>query len=138
MIPMGTLRIRAKHLIVYAVAAALAVANGVAPRHAQAAAHAQAMSGAVQKAPAPHATSAHHADLAVTAQPPCHGAAESAPASSPEHGPLHNCCVASCAAMALIIASTDLQEVLLPRDFVAVAPAGLMPVTLASADPPPR
>jgi hypothetical protein len=138
MVLMGTLHIRARHLVIYAVAAALAVANGVAPRHAQAAAHAQAMSGAAQKAPAPHAASAHHADLAVTAQPPCHGTAESAPASSPEHGPLHNCCVASCAAIALIFASTGLQEVLQPRDFIAVAPAGSMPVTLASADPPPR
>lgn len=135
---MGTLHIRARRLVIYAMAAALAMAGSVSPRHVQVAAHAHVTAGVVQQNAGHHGKAAHHADMAVSAQPPCHGASEPAPPSRADHGPLTNCCVASCAAIALIFASADLQQVLERREFIAVPPAGLMPVTLASADPPPR
>lgn len=127
---------RARKLVVIAVAAALAVSNGFAPRHAQAGPHVPHASHFQEQAPL---KGEHHHDAGskphAVAKPPCHNDDE----GSVQTGSLiHNCCVASCSAVAFIFATFDLDTSLPPADYGVVLPAQLTPAALTSDDPPPR
>ena len=124
----------ARKFVIYAVVAALAVANGFAPRHAQAA-HLHAVTSAAaghhdhagETADASH----HHEQKAAT----CHGDA----ASNPLPGsPIHNCCVASCSAVAFIFASVSFDNPVPVTDYDLPAAAILTATAPTAADPPPR
>lgn len=131
------MRIRLPRTIVFAVAAALAVGNGFAPRHAQAVQHATVTAGHAHHHGA--AQAGHHHDAGAVEQAAakalCHndGAASKQPNS-----PLHNCCVASCSAVAFV--STDVSfDTPIPSVVYGVfPPVQLTPAALTSDDPPPR
>ena len=131
--PPMALQIRARRFVVYAVTAALAVANAFAPH-----AHAAPGHGPLTLISDDHhhgATSSHsHGDVAVE-QPamPCHG---DDPAT--DTATKHNCCVASCSAVAFIVASFDFNMALPPADYSASVTPLLRAVAPSTADPPPR
>lgn len=133
------MRIRARKIIVLAVAAALAVANGVAPRHAQAGMHSYTALAAANE---PHhheagQTAHHHDEIGrAAAQAICHGDGQGS--QQQPNSPLHNCCVASCSAVAFIFAGFSFGAPLPNADYGVFPPAQLTPALLTSADPPPR
>jgi len=133
------MRIRARKVVVYAVAAALAVANGYAPRHAHAVSSAVAsvMSGPQHDNTEHHAGSHHDGAGAkhLTAEVICHSESRASP--DPQ-SPQHSCCVASCSAVALIFANADFVHPIPRADYAASPPVLLTPAALTSADPPPR
>jgi hypothetical protein len=123
---------RARQIVVFAVIAALAVANGFTPRHAQAASehHMQPQSAASHDhdmaKPLP-------AELAGAAR--CHDDGEPARTSA---FPDSNCCVASCSAAAFIFTTIAFDQSL-PRETYSLRPArALTPPALIADDPPPR
>jgi hypothetical protein len=134
------MRIRARKIIVFTVAAALAVASGFAPRHAQARTHSHA-THAVPSKPHHHEAgqAAHHHnadDMAkAAAQALCHNDGQG---TQQPNSPLHNCCVASCSAVAFIFASFSFDIPLPNSDYGVLPPAQLTPALLTTADPPPR
>lgn len=136
------MRVRARKIILLAVAAALAVANGVAPRHAQAGMHRHTTPVAATK-PQYHETGQaahhpHHDDHEMgqaAAQAFCHNDGQG---SQQPNSPLHNCCVTSCSAVAFIFASFALGTPQPNADYGVLPPAQLTRALLTSADPPPR
>lgn len=135
------MRIRARKIIVVAVAAALAVANGFAPRHAQAGMHPHTTPVVAAKqhhhdaGQAPH----HHHDAddigRAAAQALCHNDGQG---TQQPNSPIHNCCVASCSAVAFIFASFSFDAPLPHADYGVFPPVQMTPATLTFADPPPR
>jgi len=134
------MRIRARKIVVVAVAVALAMANGFAPRHAQAGQHVPVTPVAVAK-PHHHGAGhrAHHHGEAVeqaAAKAICHK--EGQEAQQQPWSPLHNCCVASCTAVAFIFASFNFDTPLPRADYGVFPPIQLTSAALTSDDPPPR
>ena len=128
------MQMRARKFVIYAVAAALAVANGVAPRHAQGAMHPVATAAVQHHDHDAHVTADHDHDVPQKAAMPCHNEADDpAPGS-----PLHNCCVASCSAVAFIFASFNFGTATPHTDYDVPPARDLIQVALNSADPPPR
>jgi hypothetical protein len=127
------MQIRARRFVVYAVTAALAVANAFAP-------HAHAVPGHLLLTPSSDhhhhgALSSHsHGDVAAE-QPaiPCHG---DDPAT--DTATKHNCCIASCSAVGFIVASFDFNIALPDTDYSASVTRVLKAATPSTADPPPR
>jgi hypothetical protein len=136
------MQIRARKIIVFAIAAALAVANGFAPRHAQAGMHSHTVPAVASKAHHHDHTAgqtAHHHDDEIdqaAAQALCHNDGEGT--QQQPNSPLHNCCVASCSAVAFIFASFSFDAPLPNADYGVFPPVQLTPALLTSADPPPR
>lgn len=123
----------ARKFVVYTVAAALAVANGFAPRHAQGAMHPVALAVADHHEHAADQANHHHAPQ--KAAMPCHNEADNDPAPG---SPLHNCCVASCSAVAFIFASFSFDDSLPQADYQVLPANDPIQAALNSADPPPR
>ena len=125
---------RVRKFVIYAVVAALAAANGVAPRHAQGAMHPVAMAAAQAHQHDTNAGAGHDHHAPQKAAMPCHNDADDpAPGS-----PLHNCCVASCSAVAFIFASFDFGAATPHADYDVPPVNDLIQAALNSADPPPR
>lgn len=130
---------RARKFVVFAVIAALAITNGFAPRHAQALIHSHAAL-ATWIAQNNHDTGAdHHHDGATSdqtaAKASCHHGGQANPQSN---SPFHNCCVASCSAIAFINATWNVDSPMLGVDFRLLPVPTLIPATLTFVDPPPR
>jgi hypothetical protein len=124
------MQIRARRFVVYAVTAALAVANAFAPH-----AHAAPQHVLLTSSSADHHQGAagnhSHGEVAVE-QPviPCHG---DDPAT--DSATKHNCCVGSCTAVGFIVA----RYMALPdADYSASITPVLIAATPNTADPPPR
>lgn len=131
--------LRARKFVVFAVAAALAVANGFAPRGAQASMHPHAAlaSGIAQNN---HDTGADHHHGGATsdqtvAKASCHDSGQVNPQSN---SPFHNCCVASCSTIAFIDASWNFDSPLLGDHFQFSSSPTMIPSTPTFVDPPPR
>jgi hypothetical protein len=127
------MQIRARRFVVYAVTAALAVANAFAPHAHAAPAHLLLTLSSDDHhhgAPSSHS----HGDVAVE-QPasPCDG---DDPATN--SATKHNCCVASCSAVGFIVASFDFNMALPDADYSASVTPFLTAATPNTADPPPR
>jgi hypothetical protein len=126
------MQIRARRFVVYAVTAALAVANAFAPH-----AHATPRHGPLTLNSDDHhhaALSSHsHGDVAVE-QPasPCQG---DDPATDTTK---HNCCIASCSAGAFIVARFDFDMAVPDTDYSTSVTPVLTAATPNTADPPPR
>lgn len=124
------MRIRVQKFLIFSVVVALAVANAFAPRHVQAAAgqHAQVMAAAV-----------HHLHDGAAAMSPCHDDGKSGGKSGGFDGmPNHNCCVASCSAIAFIFSNLAIAHSLPNADFNPQAARPMIPVSQNTDDPPPR
>ena len=127
------MQIRARPFVVYAVTAALAVANAFAPH-----AHANLRHGPLTLNSGDHhhgTPSSHsHGNVAVE-QPanPCHG---DDPAT--DTAAKHNCCVASCSTVAFILASFDFDMSLPDADYFTSVTPIMTAATPNTADPPPR
>lgn len=127
------MQIRARRFVVYAVTAALAVANAFPPH-----AHAAPGHGPLTLKLDDHhhgAASGHsHGDIAVE-QPasPCDG---DDPATN--SATKHNCCVASCSTVGFIVASFDFNMALPDTDYLPSVMPVLTAATPNTADPPPR
>lgn len=130
------MRIRARKFVIFAVAAALAAANGFAPRHAQASGLAPAETCATN--------GHHHHDAMGGGGDHRHGsqiaattcdrdAADAVPGS-----PLHNCCVASCSTLAVILAGISFDNLLPDADYQLPLGSISIQAALNSDDPPPR
>ncbi|MDT3686372.1 MAG: hypothetical protein RO009_15155 [Pseudorhodoplanes sp.] len=132
------MRILTRKIVVFAVAAMLAVAGGFTPRHAQAGLHAHA--APVMTGKTYHhqdgQTAHHHGEKVehAAAQAPCHNDNQGTQPNSP----LHNCCVTSCSVAAFIFASVSFNKPLPNADYVAFPPTQPTRAPLTSADPPPR
>ena len=127
------MQIRTRRFVVFAVTAALAAANAFAP-HAQAAPRHVPL--ALSSGDHQHgAASSHsHGDAAVEQLAiPCHG---DDPAT--DTVTKHNCCVASCSAVAFIFAFFDFHMALPDADYLASVAPVLTAATPNTADPPPR
>jgi hypothetical protein len=126
-------QIRAHRFVVYAVTAALAVANAFAP-------HAHATPGHLLLTPSSDdhhhgaAGSHSHGDAAVEQLTiSCHG---DDPAT--DTATKHNCCIASCSAVGFIVASFDFNVSLPDSDYSLSVTPILTAATQNTADPPPR
>jgi hypothetical protein len=136
------MRVRARKIILLAVAAAFAVASGVAPGPAQAGMHPHTTPVAAinpeyrDTGEAAH-DSHHNGDEMgqAAARGFCHKDGQD---SQQPNSPPQICCVASCSAAALIFASFALGTWRPNDDYGVVAPTRLTPALLTSADPPPR
>jgi hypothetical protein len=143
----SNMRVRTQKFIHLAVAPALAVANGIPSRHAQAGMHPYMTPVAATR---PYDTKPHHHETGQAAHHPHHNDHERGRTAAQvvchndgqgfrqPNSPLHNCCVASCSSVAFIFASFVLGAPQPNADYGVVPPLELMPVLLASADPPPR
>lgn len=136
------MRVRARKIILLAVAAAFAVAGGVAPGPAQAAMHPHTTPVEIinpeYRETGEAAHDSHHKDGEMeqaAARGFCHndGRDSQQPSSS-----LQICCVASCSAAALIFTSFALGTRRPNADYGVFAPIQLTPALLTSVDPPPR
>jgi hypothetical protein len=127
------MQIRARRFVVYAVTAALVVANAFA-------AHVHAAPGHIpltlnsddhhHGAPGNHS----HGDVGVEQMAiPCHGNDPTTDTATK-----HNCCVASCSAVAFIVASFEFDMVLPDTDYSASVAPVLTAASLNAVDPPPR
>jgi len=127
------MQIRARRFVVYAVTAALAVANTFAPHAHAAPGHAMLMPSSDDHqhgAPGSHS----HGDVAVEQLAiPCHG---DDPAT--DTATKHNCCIASCSVVAFIVARFDFDMALPDTDHSASVTPVLTAATPNTADPPPR
>ena len=127
------MQIRARRFVVYAVTAALAVANAFAP-------HAHAKPRHVP--PTLNSDDHHHG----AAESHSHGNAAVERLSIPCHGDdpatdtatKHNCCIASCSPVAFIVASFDFDMPLPDTDYSASITPVLTAATPKTVDPPPR
>jgi hypothetical protein len=135
---------RARKALLSLVIASVALANGFAPRHAHAAGPLHGSAAAVTSHQHDHQHhakgAAHHHDGGAhqhenAAAVPCDdsGSSNSLPGS-----PIHNCCVASCSAVAFIFADLVLNHPAFGADYGFSAAPAARPAPLVSADPPPR
>lgn len=127
--------IRARRTVLYLVIASLAVANGFAPRHAQAA-HSHAVKSAIidhheHAGGTVDAGHDHGQKAAATCQ-------DDAPANTAPGSPLHNCCVASCSALAFVFAGLSFGNLRPDADYHAPAATDSIQAAFAADDPPPR
>jgi hypothetical protein len=123
---------RAHKLVIYAVVAALAVANGFTPRHAQASGNHHAL---VQPSTAAAVDSETTDASELAGAHRCH---DDGGADRSKAYPDSNCCVASCSAAAFIFANFEFNRFLPRETFVLPLAPALTPAALIGDDPPPR